>query len=259
MDIYSTVWLSDFESIKSVGSKSFNTSYTDSDSSSFAENDDGQSMDMSHSTPRHHKHSKRKDDVHSSANQMNHTVNLPYRQQPNQRNKVWRTLSLPELQMSTLTGNDLTERFVRLQLEQDNRDLQSMVETLQETIDRVKTSVFPYEAECCTECADSKNTLDSILYELTRTMYRKKQHGEETKIPYCERSSESGYSTLQHSSSFYRTPSLHSQHTNDSQLLSPMEEKGDCGDNDQSDYFQSRLVARRHGAGAHNASCCMVQ
>ena len=205
---------------------------------------------MSHSTPLKKENNK----------DTNQTVNLPlYHGQPQHRCKVWRTLSLPELQMSTLTGNDLTERFVRLQLEQDNRDLQSMVETLQGTIDRVKTSVFPYEAECCNECVDSKNTLDSILYELSRSIYHKKLNSEGggVKIPYYERS-ESGYSTLQQDSSFYRTPSLYSQHTNDSQLLSPREESkgGEQGD----DYLQSRLVTRRkNGMSAHDVSCCMVQ
>ena len=238
MDIYSTVWLSDFESIKSVGSKSFNTSASSSSSMSFNE-----SINMSHSTPRK-----------NGGTDTNQTVNLPlYHGQQQKRNKVLRTLSLPELQMSTLTGNDLTERFIRLQLEQDNRDLQSMVETLQGTIDRVKTSVFPYEAECCHECVDSKNTLDSILYELSRSIYHKKQSNEGggLKIPYYERS-ESGYSTLQHDSSFYRTPSLDSHHINDSQLLSSKEEYKD------EEYLQSRLVSRRR-LSPHDASCCMVQ
>lgn len=237
MDIYSTVWLSDFESIKSVGSKSFNTSA--SSSMSFTE-----SINMSHSTPR-------KDDGTNT----NQTVNLPLYHEQQLRNKVFRTLSLPELQMSTLTGNDLTERFIRLQLEQDNRELQSMVETLQGTIDRVKTSVFPYEAECCHECVDSKNTLDSILYELSRSLYHKKQSNEGggLKIPYYERS-ESGYSTLQHDSSFYRTPSLDSHHTNDSQLFSSKEE---CKIDDD-EYLHSRLVSGRK-LNPHDTSCCMVQ
>lgn len=229
IDIYNTVWLSDYESIKSiksVGSKSLNTS-----SSSFIE-----STNMSHSTPR-------KFDTNSNQHHVNRSLNLA---QP--KHAKWLTLSLPELDMATLSGNDLSERFARLQLEQDNRDLQSMVETLQKTLDKVKTSVFPYEAECCYECVDSKNALDGIFYELSHKMHQRKSTTKDWSVSYIERT-ESGYDTLQHDSSLPHMDVISSL-SNHTLLMTPEEEDR---------YFESRLVKPQGVSSSGNDShCCIV-
>jgi len=124
MDIYNTVWLSDYESVKSFGSQSGISSLNQSKIESFVDN-------VYHSSPKMFA-----DDF---LQQSGWCRTCSRKCSP----KIYlhRTLSLPELDFSTLRPTDLQERFSQLQLEQENNELRLLVDQLQNALETIEQSM----------------------------------------------------------------------------------------------------------------------
>lgn len=124
MDIYNTVWLSDYESVKSFGSQSGVSSLNQSKLESFTDS-------VYHSSPRAiaidflHKRGWCK----TCSRKLSPRYSIP------------RTLSLPELNLSALRPVDLQDRFSQLQLEQENNELRLLVDQLQNALETIEQSM----------------------------------------------------------------------------------------------------------------------
>ncbi len=140
MDMYNTVWLSDYESCKSEPDSlnqsvvsSLNRSRSTVACTSISENitpfgTPGSSRPITPSrfTP--------------IRDQMNNSLLEDDRVSVNSlgRKKLYRTLSLPESEFATLDARDLQERFARLQLEQENKELKKLTNDLQDALEKLE-------------------------------------------------------------------------------------------------------------------------
>jgi len=125
MDIYNTVWLSDYESVKSFGSQSGISSLNQSKMLESFVND------VCHSSP--------KTSAGEFLQQTGWCRTCARKYSP--KYYLRRTLSLPELDMSTLRPTDLQDRFSQLQLEQENSELRLLVDQLQNALETIEKSM----------------------------------------------------------------------------------------------------------------------
>ena len=140
MDMYNTVWLSDYESCKSdadslcrSGLSSLNQSQSTMPTCfSEATTPFGTPGSSRPITPSHfvgiqdpNLSAFSPDDDRISVSSWN-------------KRKLPRTLSLPESEFATLDATDLQERFTRLQLEQENKELKKLTEDLQEALEKLE-------------------------------------------------------------------------------------------------------------------------
>ena len=142
MDMYSTVWLSDYESVKSADSlnQSVLSSLNQSRSTlTFSE------TTTPFETPGSSRPITPSRFLPIQNNSMNYTVEED-RLSVNSlgRRKLQRTLSLPESEFATLDANDLQERFTRLHLEQENKDLKRLTNDLQDALEKLEEQFIGY-------------------------------------------------------------------------------------------------------------------
>jgi len=125
MDIYNTVWLSDYESVKSFGSQSGISSLNQSKMLETFVND------VCHSSPK------------MSAGEFLHQTGWcrTCSRKCAPKNYLRRTLSLPELDFNELRPSDLQDRFSQLQLEQENTELRLLVDQLQNALETIEQSM----------------------------------------------------------------------------------------------------------------------
>jgi len=125
MDIYNTVWLSDYESVKSFGSQSGISSLNQSKMLESFVND------VHHSSP------KQTNGEFLQQTGWCRTCARKY----SSKSLLRRTLSLPDLDISTLRPSDLQDRFSQLQLEQENSELRLLVDQLQNALETIEKSM----------------------------------------------------------------------------------------------------------------------
>lgn len=121
MDIYNTVWLSDYDSCKS-GMSSIIHSQSSLGHSSFTDS-------LTHPHRHHETQLSILDD--SQFTSMRKSDLLPSR-------RVYKTLSLPDTEFLFVRGEDLQERFNQLQLEQENKQLLKLTTQLQEALAKLE-------------------------------------------------------------------------------------------------------------------------
>ena len=143
MDMYSTVWLSDYESVKS-DADSLNQSLVSS------LNQSRSTLAFSETTtPFETPGSSRPITPSRFLPIQDHSLNYSIeddRVSLNSlgRKKLQRTLSLPESEFATLDANDLQERFARLQLEQENKELKKLTHDLQDALEKLEEQFVGY-------------------------------------------------------------------------------------------------------------------
>eukprot|EP00794_Sanderia_malayensis_P007292 gene7292-8107_t len=137
MDMYNTVWLSDYESCKSepdslnqsiVSSLNHSRSTAMSMSESvtpFGTPGSSRPITPSRFTPIGDHNNGSLEDDRLSINSVG-------------RKKLARTLSLPESEFATLDARDLQERFTRLQLEHENKELKKLTNDLQDALEKLE-------------------------------------------------------------------------------------------------------------------------
>ena len=146
MDMYSTVWLSDYESVKS-DADSLNQSVISS-------------LNQSHSTLAFNSISETTTpfETPGSSRPITPSRFLPIQDHTGKysieddrlsvnstgRKKLQRTLSLPESEFATLDAQDLQERFARLQLEQENKELKKLTNDLQDALEKLEEQFVGY-------------------------------------------------------------------------------------------------------------------
>lgn len=143
MDMYSTVWLSDYESVKSEAD-SLNQSVVSS------LNQSRSTLAFSEmATPLETPGSSRPITPSRFVPIQNHSLNYSIEDDrvslnSTGRKKLQRTLSLPESEFATLDANDLQERFARLQLEQENKELKKLTNDLQDALEKLEEQFVGY-------------------------------------------------------------------------------------------------------------------
>lgn len=139
MDMYNTVWLSDYESCKSEADSlnqsvisSLNHSRSTVNYNSISEattpfGTPGSSRPITPSrfTPIQNAMNLSSEDDRVSTNSVG-------------KKKLRRTLSLPDSEFATLNAHDLQDRFTRLQLEQENKDLKKLTSALQDALEKLE-------------------------------------------------------------------------------------------------------------------------
>ena len=254
---YNTVWLSDFESIKSFGSRS-GVSSANQSQHLFDENENR----LSHSTPR----SVARTYSHpSSASSFISSCSQP-------KTRMHRTLSLPESELANLNAEDLQERFSRLQVEQENRELRHLVRDLQETLEKLEHSVVT-DFQSPTKCINcSQNIGNNFMLNTTsiQQSYRSNNQSPDSLEGSDERSimksmkskdrNESGYITLNNESlnedQIMRKEGLvkHYNYTEFSDTLS----FASSLDEEDKNFYESRLLKKRKHI-YDESGCCMMQ
>ena len=143
MDMYSTVWLSDYESVKS-DADSLNQSVISS------LNQSRSTLAFSETiTPFETPGSSRPITPSRFLPIQDHSLNYSIEDDRVSlssigRKKLQRTLSLPESEFATLDANDLHERFARLQLEQENKELKKLTHDLQDALEKLEEQFVGY-------------------------------------------------------------------------------------------------------------------
>ena len=145
MDIYNTVWLSDYESVKSFGSQSGISSLNQSkiietfvNNANNNNNTNNNNNGVDEDEQVHHSSPKQLTNGHF-LQQTGWCRTCARRYSP--QGPLRRTLSLPELDMSTLRPADLQDRFSQLQLEQENSELRLLVDQLQNALETIEKSM----------------------------------------------------------------------------------------------------------------------
>lgn len=266
MDIYNTVWLSDFESVYSSGTKSGFSSLNQS-RASFADGNN-----LGHSTPR--------GNVKSSAkNASQYEGNCPSRS--SSKSRLHRTLSLPESDLANINGEDLQERFSRLQIEQENRELRLLVRQLQEALENLEKTMVNNLAKntasvdtkrTCESCpsppkTENKNIAapitnnESTVHSPDSLEEANSKDGSVKNFTKTKETDESGYNTYNNESMLddplmkhdekYKLKEYQYMEYSDSMSYSSEEER---------QYFESRLAKKqRYYDDDEDGVCCLLQ
>lgn len=272
MDIYNTVWLSDFESsMKSFGSRSGFSSLNQSQIS-FSEN----SGKIVHSTPKSNlsKASKCLSEDESCSNS-----------RVSSKMRLHRTLSLPESDLPHINGEDLQERFTRLQLEQENRELRFLTRQLQEALEKLEERLMidiklrESEKKPCPKCSSTKPNVSSEVIvkpldvnspdSLEESSCKNKiiDFNNDTTNPKeflkIKDKNESGYSTFINESLSGSINDDDSLKTNSEESFTRkgyhyMEYSEDCTSEEERQFYKSRL-ARKRKQQYDNSVCCITQ
>ncbi len=163
MEMYNTVWLSDYESCKSepdslnqsivsslnqssVAATSFSGNITP-----FGTPGNSRPITPSRFTPiRDHRNNGSLEDDPLSVNSVG-------------RKKLARTLSLPESEFATLDALDLQERFTRLQLEQENKELKKLTVYLQDALEKLEQQFLEHLEKPESEMISATPVLSPML------------------------------------------------------------------------------------------------
>ena len=143
MDMYSTVWLSDYESVKS-DADSLNQSVISSLNQSrstlaFSE------MTTPFETPASSRPITPSRFLPVQDSSLNYSIEDDCLSLSSVgRKKLQRTLSLPESEFATLDASGLQERFARLQLEQENKELKKLTHDLQDALEKLEEQFVGY-------------------------------------------------------------------------------------------------------------------
>ena len=272
MDIYNTVWLSDFESsVKSFGSRSGFSSLNQSQIS-FGENNGK----IIHSTP--------KNDLSKTSKCLSEDDSCP-NSRASSKMRLHRTLSLPESELPHINGEDLQERFTRLQLEQENRELRLLTRQLQEALEKLEARLMidiklrESEKKPCPKCCSPKidvsseanvkpfdvNSPDSLEESSCKNKvidFNKELTNPKDFLKIKDKN-ESGYSTFINESFSGSVNDDDSLKTNSEESFTRkgyhyMEYSEDCTSEEERHFYQSRL-ARKRKQQYDNSVCCITQ
>ena len=257
---YNTVWLSDFESIKSFGSRS-GVSSTNQSQHLFDENESR----LSHSTPRSVVRTFARTYSHpSSASSFISSSSQP-------KTRMHRTLSLPESELANLNAEDLQERFSRLQVEQENRELRQLVRDLQEALEKLEHSVVT-DFQSPTKCVNySQNTGNNFPLNVKsiQQSYRSSNQSPDSLEGSDERSMKSMKSKDRNESGYI---TLNNESLNEDQIIRKEGLIKDCNytefsdtlsfasslDEEDKNFYESRLLKKRKHI-YDESGCCMMQ
>lgn len=255
MDIYNTVWLSDYESVKSYGSQSGFSSLNHSKIESFVDN-------IYHSSPKMFA-----DDVF----QQSGWCSACSRRTSSAKNYFHRTLSLPEFELNNLKAIDLQDRFSQLQLEQENKELRLLVDQLQNALESIEQSMkidinngfngkpntyfFQNTINNLKQQQNPAacNSLDSLEGEAY-------SDGCSSGSKKIKEQSESGYHTYQHDS--YGNLRKDSQENKCDDYVRNEDRFSEYSDNDCSeserDFYESRLTKKKKFDAIDDTTCCII-
>lgn len=257
---YNTVWLSDFESVKSCGSRSGYSSLNQSHASF------GEESSLGHSTPRV-----------PLPSALPHRANSCQSSRSQSKTRIHRTLSLPESDLANINADDLQERFSRLQIEQENRELKMLVRQLQDALEKLEEKVIKDLSKSSDSCspaskANTSNCNNNILKTTlnisnSSTLLQSPDSLEDNNINHdigkvfkIKDKNESGYST-------FNNETLNDEHLpkNGSMKDYQYMEYSDSfsygsTSEEERQFYESRLSKKRNVNSQYNDSaCCMMQ
>lgn len=239
LDIYNTVWLSD--SVRSCATRSVCSTLNQSGGSLAHEYDDSLNC-SSRSSRSSHRELVLKNHQDRGRNNLTGILTTT--------GHAYRTLSLPEL--SNLNGVQLQDRFIRLQLEQENRELQKTVEELHADLEEVYDFTRTNYDQNCPCCFENLNKINTLVNATRHPVDAKRlQASADT-----TRNNESGYDTMPNDSTYVGDDD-DKEHKHSDWSFSDI---SDGSSHQEEAYFESRLLKRPRKIYEEDGSnCCRVQ